>query len=424
MFMNQDVLDRRNRSIARGVATAHPVCVARALGVRVWEAEDREYLDFCGGIGAMNVGHNHPRVVDAVRRQLDRLTHAAFQVSMYEPYVRLAERLNALVGRDYKTMFLTTGTEAIENAVKFARAFTNRPAIVAFTGGFHGRSLLGMSLSASGSVYRQNFGPFAPEIYHSPFPDEYHGWTASRALDALAQLFESRLPPDRVAAFLLEPQLGEGGFVPAPAEFLQGLRRLADEHRIVLMVDEIQCGFGRTGKMFAYQHSGIMPDVVTMAKSLAAGMPVSAVVGKTAIMDAPIPGGLGGTYGGNPLACAAALAVLDIFEEEDLLERAVELGKQLRDGLVPLAQRHPQIGDVRGLGPMLAIELVKDRTTKLPDGDLALRILNEARSRGLLLLRCGPGKNVIRFLVPLVAKSEEISKGLAIIESSIQACAS
>jgi 4-aminobutyrate aminotransferase / (S)-3-amino-2-methylpropionate transaminase / 5-aminovalerate transaminase len=424
--MEDGLLERRRRAVPRGLGTLHPLTVSRARGARLWDTDGKEYIDFVGGIGVLNVGHNHPRVVAAVRAQLEELTHTCFQVAHYRGYIELAERLNALVGAGLpcKSLLFSTGAEAVENAVKIARAYTNRPGVIAFTGGFHGRTLLGMSLTAAGAQQRQNFGPFAPEIYHCPFPYPYRGWPAERAWEALLQLLQSRIAPDRVAAVIIEPQLGEGGFVPAPAAFLTDLRRLTREHGIVLLLDEIQTGFGRTGKMFAFQHHGIEPDLVTLAKSLGGGLPLSAVVGRAEIMDAPLPGGLGGTYAGNPLACAAALAVLDVIGEERLLERAVELEQQLRQGLGALEARYPSVGEVRGLGAMLAFELVNDRNSREPATELAQRVIAGARERGLLLLPCGPSKNVIRILVPLVATPEEINLGLERLEAALAAALS
>jgi 4-aminobutyrate aminotransferase/(S)-3-amino-2-methylpropionate transaminase len=420
------LLARRDTHIPRGVANLHPIFAARAEGAKLWDVDGKEYLDFVGGIGVMNVGHNHPRIVRAVEAQLARFSHTCFQVAMYEPYIELAERLNALIATgsgEMKTLFLTTGAEATENAVKISRAYTNRPAIVAFTGGFHGRTLLGMTLTAAGHSYRQNFGPFAPDIYHSPFPYEYRGWTADKALDALQELFDTRVPVDRVAAVIFEPQLGEGGFVPAPPAFVTAIREITARHGIVLIADEIQTGFGRTGRMFAYQHYGIEPDLVMMAKSLAAGLPLSAVVGKAEIMDAPAPGGLGGTYAGNPLACAAGLAVLDVFDDERLLDRAERLGSRIGTHLRTLQQRFPQIGDVRGLGAMQAIEIVKDAATKEPDAALAQRVVDAARERGLLVIRCGPMKNVIRVLVPLTVAADDLDRGFTILADAFTAVA-
>jgi len=413
----------RERYVPRAIAVTHPIFVARAEGARVWDEDGREYLDFASGISVLNVGHRHPRVVRAVQAQLERVTHTCFQAVMYEPYVALAARLSTLFegtrGVPHKAVLFTTGAEACENAVKIARAYTKRPAVIAFAGGFHGRTLLSLTMTTSSLSYRQNFGPFAPEVYHAPFPDEYRGWTTERALAALEELLATEVVPAQIAAMIVEPQLGEGGFIPAPPEFLRRLRALTRQHGIVLIVDEIQTGFGRTGKMFAYEHAGIDPDLVTVAKSLAGGLPLSGVVGRAEIMDAPLPGGLGGTYAGNPLACAAALAVLDVFEDERLVERGERLGHELRTGLQRLQERVPQVGDVRGLGCMLAIELVTDRETKEPNPELAQRAIDRARDLGLLLLKCGPHKNVVRLLPPLVASSEDIKRAVDILERAL-----
>jgi 4-aminobutyrate aminotransferase / (S)-3-amino-2-methylpropionate transaminase / 5-aminovalerate transaminase len=409
----------RERHVARGLANTHAIFVDRAEGTRIWDTGGKEYLDFTSGIGVLNTGHRHPHVVRAVREQLDRLVHTCFQVTMYEPYVELAARLCALVGDAHKAVLFTTGAEGIENAVKIARAYTRRSGVVAFGGGFHGRSLLALTMTASSPAYRQNFGPFAADVYHAPFPDEYHGWTTDRAIDALEELFSTEVMPEQVAAVVIEPELGEGGFIPAPAAFLQRLRAITQRHGIVLVADEVQSGFGRTGKMFGYQHAAIEPDLVVMAKSLAAGLPLSAVVGKAPIMDAPLPGGLGGTYGGNPLACASALAVLDVFETEGLAARGAAIGDQIRGALLGLQARVPAIGDVRGLGAMLAIELVADRASKAPDAELAQRIIDAARDRGLLLLKCGPHKNVVRLLPPLTASPEDIGSGVERLEAAV-----
>ncbi|HEX3644817.1 MAG TPA: 4-aminobutyrate--2-oxoglutarate transaminase [Vicinamibacterales bacterium] len=411
----------RERHVPRGLSNTHAIFVDRGEGTRVWDTAGKEYLDFTSGIGVLNTGHRHPLVVRAVREQLDRLMHTCFQVTMYEPYVTLAARLSALAGGvdTHKTVLFTTGAEAVENAVKIARAHTRRSAIVAFSGAFHGRSLLALSMTASSPAYRQNFGPFAPEVYRAPYPDDYRGWTTDRAIDALEELFSTEVTPEQIAAVVIEPELGEGGFIPAPAPFMRRLRDLTRAHGIVLVADEVQSGFGRTGRMFGYQHSGIEPDLVVMAKSLAAGLPLSAVTGPAAIMDTPLPGGLGGTYGGNPLACASALAVLDVFETEGLVARAAAIGEQLRAALLRLQARVPQIGDVRGLGAMLAIELVVDPATREPDAGLAQRIIDRARDRGLLLLKCGPHKNVVRLLPPLTASSDEMMSAAARLESAV-----
>jgi 4-aminobutyrate aminotransferase/(S)-3-amino-2-methylpropionate transaminase len=416
-----ELLAASSQNVARGVLTAHPIVVTRAAGPYVWDTDGRRYFDFVGGIGVLNVGHNHPRVVAAVREQLELISHTAFQVAAYEPYIALAERLNALVGKGapHKSIFLTTGAEAVENAVKIARGFTNRSAIIAFRGGFHGRTLLGVSLTGMSQPYKQNFGPFASEIYHTPYPDAYRGITTEIALAALEEVFATQIAPDRVAAIIIEPVQGDGGFLPAPPPFMRALRALTERHGIVLIADEIQTGFGRTGQMFGFEHTGIQPDLVTVAKSLAGGLPLSGVVGKTGIMDAPLPDGLGGTYGGNPLACAAALAVLDAFEQDGLLERANRLGRQLNAGLAKLQSKHAAIGEVRGLGFMQAIELVIDRDSKQPDADRAQRVIDRAREGGLLVIKCGVHRNVVRFLAPLVLSDEDLGQALAILDAAL-----
>jgi 4-aminobutyrate aminotransferase/(S)-3-amino-2-methylpropionate transaminase len=421
---NQALWQLRERYVPRGVAQAHPVFVARAEGARLWDVDGREYLDFAGGIGVMNVGHGHPRVLQAVRAQLERFTHACFQVTPYETYVRLAERLSALApgGFPKKTIFLTTGAEAVENAVKIARAHTGRPAVVALTHSFHGRTLLGMSLTGKASYYKQNFGPFAPEVYHAPAPYPYRGVSDGLALEGLEELFRTQVDPERVAALILEPVFGEGGFIPLSPEYLRAVRRITEAHGILLVADEIQSGFGRTGKMWAIEHGGVVPDLITFAKSVAAGLPLSGVVGRAEAMDAPRPGGLGGTYAGNPLACAAGLAVLDVFAEEGLLERAEALGKALWAGLRRLQERFPQVGEVRGLGPMVALELVRDRLSKEPAPELAQAVLEAARDQGLILLKAGMFGNVLRILVPLVATPEEAEEGLRRLEAAMEAC--
>src|SRR5262249_12361746 len=365
----------------------------------------------------------HPRVVAAVQEQLGRFSHTCFQVAMYESYVRLAERLNAIAPGPFakKAILLTTGVEAIENAVKMARAATGRPAIVAFTHGFHGRTLMGMSLTGKTGVYKQSFGPFAPEVYHAPYPYPYRGWTTERALEALGELFRTVVSADRVAAILIEPVLGEGGFVAAPVDFLRALRRITDEGGLLLIADEIQCGFGRTGRMFAIEHAGVAPDLIAMAKSLAGGFPLSAVVGRAEVVDAPAPGGLGGTYAGSPVACAAALAVLDVFEQEKLLQRSRAMGETLVAGLRHIAMTVPAIGDVRGLGAMVAIELCRSGDPEQPDPELTRRVVGEAAKRGLILLSCGNYANVIRILVPLTAPDALLAEGLQILGDSFAA---
>ena len=419
--LNERLIAERTENVPRGVLTAHPLVLARAKGAEVFDVDGKRYLDFVGGIGVLNLGHNHPRVVAAVKAQLEAITHAAFQVAAYEPYIALASRLNRLVGEGepMKTLLVTTGAEAVENAVKIARAHTGRPAVVAFRGGFHGRTLLGVSLTGMSRPYRQNFGPFAAEIYHTPYPDAYRGVSVEAALASLAELFATEVAPDRVAAIIIEPVQGDGGFLPAPPEFLRALRELTTQHGIVLIVDEIQTGFGRTGELFAFRHAGIRPDLVTLAKSLAGGFPLAGVVGKAAIMDAPTPGGLGGTYGGNAVACAAALAVLEAFEEDRLVERAQRLGARLKAGLDALAQRYERIGTVRGLGFMLGLEFVSDRAGKVPDADLAQRVIDAAREGGLLVIKCGVHRNVVRFLAPIVTEESELDEALTILDRAL-----
>jgi 4-aminobutyrate aminotransferase / (S)-3-amino-2-methylpropionate transaminase / 5-aminovalerate transaminase len=411
----------RERSVPRGVLTAHPVVLQRGQGAQVWDVDGRRYLDFVGGIGVLNVGHNHPRVVAAVEAQLRAITHAAFQVAVYPPYVELAARLSALVGggEAYKALFLTSGAEAVENAVKIARAHTGRSAIVAFRGGFHGRTLLGTTLTGMSAPYRQNFGPFAPDVFHVLFPNPYRGATAAMSLAALEELFATEVTPEHVAAILIEPVQGDGGFLPAPPDFLRALQALAHRHGIVVILDEIQTGFGRTGRMFAFEHAGIAPDLVTVAKSLAGGLPLSGVVGRAEIMDAPAPGGLGGTYGGNALACAAALAVLDAFEQDQLLARGRILGERLRAALLALQEEHPAIGEVRGLGFMQAIEMVD--TNGAPDAERAQRVIDAARARGLLVIKCGVYRNVVRFLAPLVTTDAELEEAIGILAEALAA---
>lgn len=417
----QELLQARAAAIPRGVSNAHPVVAERAEGARMWDVDGNEFIDFVGGIGVLNVGHNHPRVAEAVRAQLEQLSHTCFQVAMYEPYIRLAERLNAIApcAGPNKSIFFSTGAEATENAIKIARAATNRPAIITFANSFHGRTLLGMSMTGKSKPYKQNFGPFAPEIYQAPFPYEYRGWSTKRAIGALNDLFETQVAPDRVAAVIIEPVLGEGGFVPAPAEYLNALRDITARHGIVFIADEVQSGFGRTGRMFAIEHSGVQPDLITVAKSMAGGLPLSGVVGRAEIMDAPAPGGLGGTYAGNPLACAAGLAVMDAFEQDGLLAQGERLGARLRDHFLDLQSRYEQIGDVRGLGAMLAIEIVTDRDSKTPDADAVTRMLNHAFANGLLLLRAGLYSNVVRVLVPLTIDDGLLGRALGIFDAAL-----
>lgn len=411
----------RDQYVPRGIVTAHPLVIDRAQGSELWDVDGKRYLDFVGGIGVLNIGHNHPNVVKAVQAQLTKVSHACFQVVAYQPYIDLAKRLSQLIGgaQPYKAVLFTSGAEAVENAVKIARAHTQRSAVIAFRGGFHGRTLLGTTLTGMSQPYKQNFGPFAPEIFHTPYPNAYRGFSSDMALAALDELLATQVAAERVAAILIEPVQGDGGFLPAPVEFLQALRALTLKHGIVLILDEIQTGFGRTGKMFGFQHAGIEPDLVTVAKSLAGGLPLSGVVGRAEIMDAPLPGGLGGTYGGNALACAAALAVLDTFEQEQLVERGQQLGARLRDGLLALQGRYPQIGDVRATGFMVAIELIKDDDQRSADADLTQRLIDQARVGGLLVIKCGVYRNVLRFLAPLVTTEAQIDEALQILSAAL-----
>ncbi len=422
---SQALLEQRALHVPRGVSALTPLYAVRAEGSSLWDASGRRYIDFAGGIGVLNTGHSHPKVVAAVKKQLESgFTHTCFQVVAYEGYVSLAAKLNALVpvkaGHSNKTMFVSTGAEATENAIKIARAFTGRPAIISFDNSFHGRTLMGMTLTGKQKPYKQNFGPFAPEVYKTPFPIPYMGITTKVALEGLQNLFDTQVSPDSVAAIIIEPVQGEGGFNPAPAAFLRSLRNICDKHGIVFINDEIQCGFGRTGKMWALEHSGVTPDLTCMAKSLAGGLPLAAVTGRADIMDAPQAGGLGGTYAGNPLACAAALAVLEVFEEEKILEQAVELGHRLETELRALERDFAGVGEVRGLGAMMAIELVKSRESKAPDADSATKICAAALERGLILIKCGMHGNALRILVPLNASPEELELGFAALRDSFE----
>jgi 4-aminobutyrate aminotransferase/(S)-3-amino-2-methylpropionate transaminase len=421
MSTNEALRARRESAVARGVANLLPVYTERAAGAELWDAEGRRYIDFAAGIAVLNTGHLHPRVKAAAAAQLERLTHACFQVTPYELYVRVAELLNerAPGASPKKTLLLTTGAEAVENAVKIARAATGRSAIIAFSGAFHGRTMMGLALTGKVAPYKSGFGPFPGEVYHAPFPIAYRGITIEHSLEALDALFKTDVDPGRVAALIIEPVLGEGGFYIAPPEFLRALRRLCDERGIVMIVDEIQTGFARTGRLFAIEHAGVEPDLMTLAKSLAGGFPLSAVTGKAAIMDAPAPGGLGGTYAGSPLACAAALAVMQVIDEERLIARAEAMGALFERRLEKMAARHPCIGEVRRLGAMVAMELVRDRATREPDAELTRLLVAAVAEQGLVLLSCGVYGNVIRYLAPLTASDALVNEGLDIVESAL-----
>jgi 4-aminobutyrate aminotransferase/(S)-3-amino-2-methylpropionate transaminase len=422
MPTNADLSRRRAAAIPRGVGNALQVYAERATNGEIWDVEGRRYIDFGSGIAVLNTGHLHPKVQAAVAAQLARLSHACFQVTPYENYVALAERLNALAPGPgpWKTIFLTTGAEAVENAVKIARYHTGRPAVIAFGGGFHGRTLACISLTGKVQPYKAGFGPMMPEVYHAPFPMAFHGIGVEDSLAALERLFKYDVEAQRVAAIIIEPVQGEGGFYVAPPVFLRELRALCDRHGILLIADEVQTGFARTGKMFAIEHSGVVPDLMTIAKSLAGGVPLSAVVGRADIMDAPLPGGLGGTYAGSPLGCAAGLAVLDVIESEDLCARAERQGALLRARLEDLRSRWSCIGEVRGLGAMVAMELVRERRADAPDAELTKSLVQAAGRRGLVLLSCGIYGNVIRFLAPLTLPDAQLAEGLAILEAALE----
>lgn len=422
---NAALMARRRAAMPRGSGQVHEVFVDRALNAEVWDVEGRRYVDFAGGIAVLNTGHRHPQIIEAVKAQLDRVTHTCFQVLAYEPLVELAERLNALApgAAPKKSFFVTTGAEAVENAIKIARAHTKRSGVIAFGGGFHGRSMLTLALTGKVSPYKAGFGPFPAEIFHARFPSALHGVSVADALASIEHIFKNDIEPERTAAIIVEPVQGEGGFYVAPKEFLQALRALCDRHGIVLIADEIQSGAGRTGTWLAIEHSGVVPDLITMAKSLAGGFPIAAVIGRADIMDAPNPGGLGGTYAGNPLSAVAALEVIKIFERENLLARAKAVGDRLQAGMRDIARKHSVVGDVRGLGAMVAMELFEAGKDHVPDAALTNRLVAEAARRGLILLSCGPYANIIRVLVPLTASDAIIDEGMRILAESFDAVA-
>ena len=399
----------------------HRIFAARSRNAELWDVEDRRYIDLAAGIAVLNVGHNHPKVLEAVRAQLERFTHTCFQVTPYEPYVELAERLNALApgNTPKKTLFVTTGAEAIENAVKIAKYHTRRSGVISFSGAFHGRTMMGMALTGKVAPYKAGFGPFPGDVYHIPYPVAYHGTTPAQSLRALEDLFRSDIEPSRIAALIIEPVQGEGGFYAAPAEFLRSLRAICDEHGIMLIADEVQTGFGRTGKIFAIEHAGIEADLVTVAKSLGGGLPIAGVIGKAEVMDSVPPGGLGATYGGPPVGCAAGLAVLDIIAEEKLCERADAIGKRILSWGTALQARSSSIGDVRTVGAMSAIELVHDGDASRPDPDLTKAVVAEAMKQGVILLSCGARGNVIRFLPPLTISDALLDEALDIVGTVI-----
>lgn len=414
--------DRKNAAISRGVGMTTQIYAERAENAEIWDKDGNRYIDFAAGIAVVNTGHRHPKVVQAVKDQLDRFTHTCHQVVPYENYVSLAERLNALVPGDFekKTIFATTGAEAVENAIKIARFATGRSAIVAFTGAFHGRTFMGMTLTGKVQPYKAGFGAMMPDVWHLPFPNELHGTSQADALAALDKLFKADVDPARVAAIIVEPVQGEGGFYPVPSGFMQKLRQLCDDHGMLLIADEVQTGFARTGRLFAMELHGVAADITCMAKGLGGGLPISAVTGRAEIMDAPNPGGLGGTYAGNPLGVAAAHAVLDVIEEEGLADRAERLGQRLKQRLAFLRDDVPEIVDIRGPGLMNAVEFNVAGSDR-PSPEFTNRVREEALARGLILLTCGVHANVIRFLPPLTVPDPVFEEALDILEDSVRA---
>lgn len=422
MSNTTDLKARQAAAVPQGVGT-RGIYAAKALNAEIWDVDGRRFIDFAAGIAVLNTGHRHPRVMEAVAKQAELFAHTCFHVVSYESYIRLAERLNAAAPGDFakKTLFLNSGAEAVENAIKIARIHTKRSAVIAFSGGFHGRTLLTMGLTGKVMPYKRGFGPFPAEIYHAAFPDPYHGVTTEQSLEDLDRLFHGDVDPKSVAAIIIEPIQGEGGFNVAPPEFLRALRQLCDQHGIVLIADEVQGGIARTGRMFSIEHAGVVPDLITVAKGLGGGFPLSGVIGRATIMDAAHPGGLGGTYGGNPMSIAAAHAVLDVIESEGLFARATRVGQGMRSRLDALALELPYIGDVRGIGAMVAFELVKDRKSKEPDAPLTAAILAQAEQRGLILLSCGVSANVVRLLAPLTISDAVLDEGLDALAAAVNA---
>jgi 4-aminobutyrate aminotransferase / (S)-3-amino-2-methylpropionate transaminase / 5-aminovalerate transaminase len=420
---SRELGERKERVVAEPLGLYLPIFAAEGRGATVTDVDGNTFVDFTGGVGCLNVGHSHPRVVAAVQEQAARFLHTDFTMVPYEVYVEYAERLLALApfSGPAKAAFFNAGTEAVENAVKFARGWTKRPAVIAFEGAFHGRTLLSLTLTSKTHPYKAGLGPFAPEVYRVPFPNSYRGISTADALEALEDAFATQVAAETVAAIVVEPVQGEGGFIVAPTEFLEGLRAICDREGILLIVDEVQTGFGRTGRMFAIEHSGVEPDLMTLAKSIAGGLPLSAVVGGAEIMDCLGDGAVGGTYVGNPVALAAAVAVLDAFEEEGLVERAQRIGETTRARMLAWQERYEAIGDVRGLGAMLAIEYVEDRATKEPAPAIATRVAEEAAARGLLLLKAGVHSNCNRVLCPLVISDAELDEALGAWEEALEA---
>ncbi|WP_297802074.1 4-aminobutyrate--2-oxoglutarate transaminase [Arenimonas sp. GDDSR-1] len=423
MSKNTELQQRRVDAVARGVGNATQLFAVRAENAEIWDADGKRYIDFAGGIGVMNTGHRHPKVMARIQQQLQGVVHSCFQVMPYEPYIELAEELNkrAPIAGKAKTLFVTTGAEAVENAVKIARAYTKRPGVIAFGGGYHGRTLLTLGLTGKVAPYKLGFGPFPADIFHARFPHPYHGVTVADTLQDIANLFKYDIEASRVAAIIIEPVIGEGGFVPAPPELMRALRAICDEHGIVLIADEVQSGFARTGKLFAMEHFDVKADLITTAKSLAGGMPLSGVVGRAEVIDAPAAGGLGGTYGGNPVACAAALGVLEVIDSENILARSTKLGETLAAYVGNLAKEPALgIGEVRHLGAMFAFELIKPGTENTPDDGAAKALTAKAAELGLILLSCGVYANSIRVLVPITVEDAVLAEALAILENALR----
>lgn len=426
---NELMVARRNDACPSGLPSKSGIYADRAEGAEMWDIEGKRYIDFIAGIGVLNVGHRHPKVVQAAKDQLDKVIHTCFGVAQYEPYVELAERLNALVAKTgggntaYKTMFMNTGSEATEHVCKFARRITGRPGLIAFEGAFHGRTLLATALTGKAVPYKVGFGPLPSDVYHAPYPDEYKGISADGALRCIGHIMETSVRPEDVAAMLIEPVQGEGGFVPAPVEFLRGLKALCEKHGIMFVADEVQTGFARTGKMFAIERAGIEPDFLVCAKSIAGGLPLSAVIGKADFFDQIAPGGMGSTYGGNPVACAAALAVLDVIEEEGLIARAEEIGARVEAKWTDIQNGFGKgvFGDVRRVGAMCAVELVHDGDPQKPNTDAAAAIQGKARELGLIFLTAGRKAQVIRTHVPLTITDAVLDEGLGLFEDAARA---
>jgi 4-aminobutyrate aminotransferase/(S)-3-amino-2-methylpropionate transaminase len=419
---SREIVERKEAVVAAPLSLVHPVVVAEGRGATLTDVDGNTFIDFTGGVGCLNVGHSNARVVEAAQEQLARFSHTDFTIVPYEVYVELAERLIAVspFSGPAKAAFFNAGTEAIENSIKFARSYTKRTGVVVFEGAFHGRTMLAMTMTSKTHPYKAGLGPFAPDVYRVPFPHPYRGLEVDAALTALRRAFVTQVAAESVAAIVMEPILGEGGFVVAPTEFVQGVREICDEHGIVFVVDEVQTGFGRTGKLWAIEHHGVEPDLMVVAKSIAGGLPLSGVIGRAEIMDAPPDSAIGGTYVGNPVAQAAALAVLDVFEEESLVERAAALGDTIRARMLAWQERWDAIGDVRGLGVMLAVELVLDRGTKEPAPDLASEVIGEAFQGGLLLIKSGTDGNCIRVLTPFVITDAELDEALDVWEQALE----